>query len=390
MICLSLSCDLSKLMDTCTSIMAHVPMCFTWQRSSHRAHRSTVPTAPFLLAMFYGKGWGSAWDQGWDQGWSSAWDQGWSSDWYKGTGKGHGDMGTGKGHGDMGQGSKGYGGKSWVAFIGWQHAALSTDPHAGSQYAIPRAAPCTPPGGPKGPSSKGKSLGVLPGSVAQDSGKQGKNKGGKSGKGKRESNKGQSQEDESTKGKDSKPRQDMTPEEKKLANDENRQRVKRNKMATQLASKPEDPGWVEPKWVEGQFNVPAAHRLRKQPPRDLRKNCRGLVTKWKEILSPLEEQQGKKKKTERLKDLWKDGKMEQWAPQGKELAFYRRSVNEDILRPIGLDELPRVMNVQTKEGRSKMMAHALWPGGPALQNLRGDAAPNLPKLTTAEENQHIV
>ncbi len=80
-----------------------------------------------------------------------------------------------------------------------------------------------------------------------------------------------------------KSRQEMSPEERQLANLEDRKRVKKSKTAINEARSSEDVGWAEPKLNDGLFYYPRAHRLKRKSPHELRKSCRGLFVKWKEM-----------------------------------------------------------------------------------------------------------
>ena len=142
---------------------------------------------------------------------------------------------------------------------------------------------------------KGKGCGVLLVPAASSSGDKGKPGKGKPGKGKpgkgkpgKGTERGQAEEPKeipSTKNEaERRRRQDMSQQERQELNLQNKTRVKRKLTTVNEARLPEEPGYVEPKERDGQFNFPWAHRLGRKSPHEVRKAVRGLLPKWRKIL----------------------------------------------------------------------------------------------------------
>ena len=55
-----------------------------------------------------------------------------------------------------------------------------------------------------------------------------------------------------------------------------------------------------------------------------------------------------------------------------------------------MDAWPCVKDLQTLAGREAALEHALWPGGPKLGDLPGDALPNMVPLTVTDDTLHTV
>ena len=172
----------------------------------------------------------------------------------------------------------------------------------------------------------------------------------------------------------------MTAEAKRAANQKNQKKAKTLKTAANGARCPEDAGWVEPKKAHGDFNVPLGHRLGRQPPRALRKNVGGLLSKWKNTM----------RTPGRTKALWKADALNQYAPGGPALERCRHTVSRELLAPLGMEAWPCVKDLQTPAGREAALKHVLWPSGPKLGDLLGDALPNMPSLTVTDDTLHTV
>ena len=222
----------------------------------------------------------------------------------------------------------------------------------------------------KGKSDKGKSWGVLPGSNAKGSGPS-------------PSAKSSGDSSSVAKGK-SKSRGEMAVEEKKVANLKNATKAKKSKTAANLAKSSKDAGWVVPRVADGQFKFPPGHRLSRTPPRVLRKNVAGLLRIWKQIVADARQQK-------RSRDLWMGNSISQWAPEAAALESCRAGVSQELLTPLGMEAWPCVKDLQTAAGREAAMKHVLWPGGPKLEDLPGDAMPSMVPLTVPDDDaKHTV
>ena len=93
------------------------------------------------------------------------------------------------------------------------------------------------------------------------------------------------------------------------------------------------------------------------------------------------------KRFQKLRDV---DMVDQWGPTDAKADALRRHVAFKILEPLGLDSCPVVKDTQTWHGKKTLLEHAVWPGGPKMGDLVGDAMPFLPPTTKYDDNRHVV
>ena len=62
----------------------------------------------------------------------------------------------------------------------------------------------------------------------------------------------------------------------------------------------------------------------------------------------------------------------------------------NLSKRLGMDARPCVKDLQTLAGQQAALEHELWPDGPRLGDLRGDALPTIVPLTDPGQNEHMV
>ena len=276
-----------------------------------------------------------------------AWQKGGKGAWQKG--------GQGEWQGEWQKG----GGDQWDQSWQWGQGWSAPIPPQGNRkgHLKGKETPGKGKGKEKGKENPGNGWGVLPGSNPTGSREEGdedpgtdKGSAANKGKGKRKS------------------RPAMSAEEKQKVNSQNKKRLMLQTTAVNEARSPGE--FKDPKKSDGQFNFPAAHRLKRRSPCALKKNCFGLIKRWKDMRN---EAVAKR----RMNALYQSGSVNQYAPGSFVLRNAREEVVKKILEPLGLgvQKYPVVQNLETAEGKKRHCSGRCGPEGRACRIWLGMRSP---------------
>ena len=153
-----------------------------------------------------------------------------------------------------------------------------------------------------------------------------------------------------------------------------KRRRQRAKAARALALKPE----AMPKTKNKDFNIPFAHRLVRKSPKEVRKAVYGLIQLWKKELD--------KSKLSTLLGHYIDN----WLSNEAQVNEMRECFRTKILADFGMEDFRRIKNVHRPEQMQELLFAVLWPGGPRLADMVGDAVPYIPAFPASLDDNDLI